>query len=433
MAIVPRDYQAEATEASVEYLLSRKMKGRNGVVVAPTGSGKSVVIAGIAMRLNEPVLVFQPSKEILIQNLGKLASYGYPAAVFSASLDRREIGPITLATIGSVVANPEAFRRFKYVLIDECHAAVNPKGGQFDDFLAAIPQARVLGLTATPFRLASNSMGSELRFLTRTVPRIFNDVVHQTPIRTLYEQGYLTPLDYRVDEVIRREKLKPNAKGSDYTDASVQAEMFEVGFVGKLQAEVERAFAEGRKNVLTFTRFVDESRRLAAVVSGSGLVSADDDRNRDEVLRAFRRGELRHVTNVGIVSIGFDFPALECVVLGRSTVSLAVYYQQVGRIVRPVYAGGYDLSTVDGRLAAIAAGPKPKAYVVDLVGSVKQFGRVEDLELRPSGKHGREWAIYSGSQQLTNRYFFGGDGFDPAVAAKARKRRQFWAKRRATT
>ena len=65
---------------------------------------------------------------------------------------------------------------FRSILIDECHF-VNAKGGMYRDFLNNLENARVLGLTATPYRLASNSFGSELRFLTRTRPRIFKEVV----------------------------------------------------------------------------------------------------------------------------------------------------------------------------------------------------------------------------------------------------------------
>ena len=97
---------------------------------------------------------------------------------------------MTLATIGSVHKAVEKFRGIPYVLIDECHL-VNPKGGMYRDFVAAMENSRILGLTATPFRLATNSFGSELRFLTRTRPRIFKDLVHCSQITDLFADGYL--------------------------------------------------------------------------------------------------------------------------------------------------------------------------------------------------------------------------------------------------
>ena len=405
-----RNYQREAVTAGLAYLTDPKLKGRNGIIVAATGSGKSLVIANIATALNGPCIVFQPSKEILDQNLQKLAHYGYRAAVFSASLGRREIGTITLATIGSVVRHAEAFRHVKYVLIDECHHNTSAKTGMVTDFLSALPDARYLGLTATPFRLATSSFGSELRFLTRTRPRIFRDVVHVTQIHDLVRDGYWCPLVYEDVPIIAREKLKLNSTGADYTDASVQLLFAEVGFVGRLCDEVQRQLTAGRKHVLVFTRFVDEARRLAHAIPGAAYVTADTPaQERERIIRDFRSGRIRVVSNCAVLGLGFDFPELDCVVQARPTVSLAVHYQQIGRAVRPHPT-------------------KAQAHVVDLVGLVKQFGKVEDLVIRPGGKTGEQWTVCSGTRALTNTYFAQRDDLNPQVVAKMQKSRQYWAK-----
>lgn len=430
-----RPYQEAAAVAGVAYLRERRLGDRtvareaSGLIIAPTGSGKSLVIAALATRLDGPCLVFQPTKEILEQNLAKLAHYGYRAAVFSASMNRREIGTITLATIGSVVRHAEAFRALPYVLIDECHL-VSARSGMYRDFLRIMPQARVLGLTATPYRLASNSFGSELRFLTRTIPRVFNHVAHFTQIGDLFRDGYLCPLEYRDVPVLPREKLRLNTKGSDYTDASVQRLFGEVGFVGRLVDEVERELAAGRKNVLVFTRFVDEARRLAAAVHGAAVVTAETPpRERAAILDDFKAGRIRVVTNVGIIALGFDYPELECVILARPSISLALYYQQVGRAIRPVYAPGMDVTTAMGRGAAMAASPKPRAYVVDMVGLVRQFGRIEDIQLTQTGARRDLWIVETGGRQLTNILFAQRDEslVDAAFLTKAEKTRRFWA------
>lgn len=408
----PRWYQREAADAALTYLQNPKLKNRNGIVVAPTGSGKSLVIAEVATKLDGPCVVFQPRKEILEQNLAKLAGYGYRASVFSASMGRREIGQITLATIGSVIRHAEAFKDIPYVIIDEADDAVNPKGGMFTDFLDVVSNARILGLTATPFRLASNSFGSELRFLTRTRPRVFRDVVHYTQIGRLFTEGYLSPLVYREVESIDRTRLKLNTKGSDYTDESVQGHLLEVGFVGRLQAEVERQLDEGRKNVLVFTRFISESERLAKVVPGTAVVTGETPPSeRERILSDFKRGRIRVVANVGVLTVGFDYPELECAILARPSISLRLFYQQVGRILRPHPS-------------------KPVGHVVDMVGLVRQFGKIEDLEMRPGGARGDSWAIYSGPRQLTNQYFHEAANVDPKAVAKAIKNRRFWAKRK---
>src|SRR3990167_2390123 len=410
-AFVLRDYQRAAIDAGLAYLTDEKLAGRHGLIVQPTGAGKSIVIANIVARLPGPCVVLQPSKEILEQNAAKLVSYGYHPAVFSASFGRREIGRITLATIGSVVRYAEAFRGIQYVLIDEVHQAVNPKGGQYLEFLSVLEGARLLGLTATPFRLYSNSLGSELRFLTRTRPRIFRDVIHVTQIQDLVRDGYWCPLSYEAVPVVPREKLKVNSTGADYTDASVQQVFAEIGFVGRLCDEVQRQLDAGRQHVLVFTRFVDEARKLAQVIPGAAYVTAETpSEERAQIVRDFRAGRIRVCAHVAVLGLGFDFPELDCVIQGRPSISLSVHYQQIGRCVRPHPS-------------------KPMAHVVDLVGLVKQFGKVEDLVIQPGGFRGEQWTVCSGTRALTNCYFAQRDDINPKAVAKAQKNRQYWARR----
>lgn len=115
-----RDYQQNASNAAIAHY---KLKnGKNYLMVLPTGAGKSLIIADIAARLNEPLLVFQPNKEILEQNFAKLQTYGiFDAGCYSASVKRKDINRITFATIGSVYNHMEDFKHFRYILIDECH------------------------------------------------------------------------------------------------------------------------------------------------------------------------------------------------------------------------------------------------------------------------------------------------------------------------
>ncbi len=124
-----REYQSEGVQSAVEFMLASHKK--NGLLVYPTGSGKSLVIANIVSQLDAPCLVFQPSKEILEQNLEKFHSYGYRPSVYSASMNRKSVGEITLATIGSVSgvkgakvsreSKAHLFQDFPYIIVDEAH------------------------------------------------------------------------------------------------------------------------------------------------------------------------------------------------------------------------------------------------------------------------------------------------------------------------
>ena len=172
MSYVLRDYQQKASDSAVSFF-NNKAKKTNAIMVLPTGSGKSLIIADIAARLDGHTLVFQPSKEILEQNFKKLCSYGVlDCSIYSASFNSKEINRITFATIGSVKNHPELFTHFKNIIVDECHL-VNPKEGMYKDFFEAV-KCKVLGLTATPYRLSSSrDFGSMLKFITRTKPHVF--------------------------------------------------------------------------------------------------------------------------------------------------------------------------------------------------------------------------------------------------------------------
>lgn len=378
-----RDYQKQAVDVAVNFFQTGNKK--NGIIVLPTGAGKSLVIANIAYRLDAPVLIFQPSKEILEQNYEKLCSYGVmDVGIFSASFGRKEVRKITFATIGSVKSHKDYFRLFRYVIIDECHG-VNAEAGMYKDFIETI-QCKVLGLTATPYRLYSSRFyGSMLRFITRTNPRIFNELLYAVQVRTLLNRGYLAPMNYYQLNVVDTSRLKVNSTGADFTDASVRRYYREIKFNDSLENIVRRLLVAGRTSILVFTRFIDEATHLARAFSDcAAVVSSDTSKgDREAILRAFKQKQIKVVANVGVLTTGFDFPELATVVLARPTMSLALYYQMCGRAIRPF--------------------PGKVSWVVDLCGNYKRFGRVDDLELRQT-KPGI-WAVFSGAKQLTNVYF----------------------------
>ena len=383
---VLRPYQDETADRCVAGLMAPRPE--NGIAVLPTGSGKSLVIASVVSRLDGPAIVFQPSKEILEQNLQKLRSYGFSPAVFSASAGSRRIGDITLATIGSVFRNHRKFAHVRYVIVDEAHLVNSKKDdSMFMQFLAGLPDVRVLGLTATPYRLTTDGYGgSILKFITRTRPRVFTKVWHVVQNGDLFRAGHLARLEYKVVKTgFDRSRLRLNSTGADYTDESVRNHFATLNFSDQIVRCVSRLHELGRRGTLVFTRFVEEAEYVARRVPGAAIVTAKTTRDeRERIIREFRAGRIPVVSNVGVFTIGFDYPELANVILARPTRSLALYYQMVGRSVRPHPA-------------------KEAAYVVDMVGLSSEFGHVEDLELR-EGTHER-WAVWSGGRQLTNVYF----------------------------
>ena len=397
MVYTLRDYQQQSSDAAVRFFSDPNSSKHNGIIILPTGAGKSLVIADIASKIDEPLLVLQPSKEILEQNHAKLMSYGvWDCSIYSASLNRKEINRITFATIGSVMAHLDDFSVFHKILIDECHL-VNPRGGQYKEFIEAVEGRQVIGLTATPYRLGQTidpktigspfpKYGSILKFLTRTRPRVFDSVLYYCQVKTLLERGYLARLRYFDMNRIDMDNVKLNSTGADYDDKSLFKEFERVSFYEYTLSIINRVLhpkdGKRRNGILVFCRFVEDAERLADELCGFCEVvsGATPKKEREAILERFKSGETEVVANVGVLSTGFDFPALDTIILARPTMSLALFYQMVGRAIRPY--------------------PGKDGWVIDLCGSVSKFGKVEDLWLDHDERGG--WIITSNGKQLTN-------------------------------
>lgn len=393
----PRYYQQAAIDAGVSFF--RSDAPGHGLMVEPTGSGKSLVIAGIVDGMDEECVVFQPSQEILMQNWGKLRDYGYYAAIFSASLNRKQTSRITLATIGSAINRLKDFERYRYIIIDECHgvnASTDANNGKksmylrYIEHMQKVNSAKVIGLTATPYRLHTNRYdGANNKFLTRTQDKVFTHVLHYTQIQELYREGYLAKLIYYPVPGFTRKGIKLNSKGTDFNDKDLAQRFKEIGFDNILLRTMLK-LVPIRRSILVFTKFVWEAQSLANRLNSEspGMAAVVSDETppvlRKRLVEQFKSGQLQVMVNVGVFTTGFDHPPLDAVVLARPTMSLSLYYQMVGRGMRP------DPS-------------KTHCKVVDLCENLALFGKVEDLELKAEGKNGDLW-YFSGTdgRRLTN-------------------------------
>lgn len=390
-----RPYQQRASDAGVEFFLDAKRQ-HNALLVLATGAGKSIVIADIAARLNDKVLVFCPSKEILEQNYRKMATYGIPCSMYSASVNMKVISQITFVTIGSVKNEVELFREFKYIMVDECHL-VSSKKGMYKNFLSAM-RRKVIGLTATPYRLETDvkmdwktgkfeSASSKLVMLTAFRRPIFKEIICNVEASELMMQGYLSKLRYfqLMPPDWQEGKLFKNTTGSDYSDRSVRymykATRFNAYVLGIIRRLMTPKDGVKRNGILVFTRFVEDARMIAHNIEGAAYISGDMGKaERERVLKDFEEGRVEVLANAGVLIVGYDRPDLDTIVLATPTLSLARYYQEIGRALR--------------------ISPKKKeGWIVDLCGNVKRFGEVTDLSIRESADG---WEVFSNQTQLTN-------------------------------
>lgn len=203
--------------------------------------------------------------------------------------------------------------------------------------------------------------------------------------------GFLSKIDYFQMNPLGWDEnnLQANSTGADYTDKSVEAEYNRIDFYGYLVSIVKRLLCPkrggARRGILVFTRFLKEAERLTQSIECCEMVSGTTPKSeRERILNDFKSGKIKVVVNVGVLTTGFDYPDLDTVVMARPTMSLAMYYQIVGREIRPH--------------------KDKQAWFVDLCGNINRFGKVEDLKLIDTNGKGK-WAVFSNGKQLTNVIF----------------------------
>jgi DNA repair protein RadD len=383
-----RPYQEEA----ISRLTWSKTLAGNDICVLPTGAGKSIVIAELANRLDEPLLILQPSKEILEQNHAKLTRFVDPweVGIYSASMGEKTVGHYTFATIQSIYKKPEKFTHFNTVIIDECHL-VNPKNlqGMFTSFLKGIGNPKVIGLTATPYRMANNYVPAPwgwraittTKLINRLKERFWSRIVYNVNNGDLVEQGYLTPLEYIDMSKINHDQLPTNKSKSDFDLVAYEAILAENGGLEEALAHAQ----EIGTSILVFCSSVMQAEVLAEATPNSAVVTGTTPKKeRERIISDFRTGQIKMVFNMGVLTTGFDHPELDCIVLARPTRSIGLYYQMLGRGVR------------------LAPGKKT-CKVIDVTSTVKTIGEIETIKLerRTTG-----WELVSSGGTWHNRTLY---------------------------
>lgn len=386
-----RPYQKEAVDAGLKFLTGRSKKP--GIIVAPCGCGKSLLISKIAHEINRPTLVLQPSKEILEQNYAKAVSFGSKPTIYSASCGIKELSAMTYATLKSIKKDVARLKDIGIdtLLVDECHSGYSPEeGSEFMEFMNGFPEAKVLGFTATPCRLRTYSSMlegnySKLNMLTKDEHNFFKKIVHVTQIQELTSQGFWCPLKYErwsFDE----SALMLNSTGAEYTNESIKESIVRNGLNNSIYKRLLQLMNE-RKAILVCMDSIESCNRISEFMNArmgaiTGVVtSLTTKKKREQIISDFKEGKLKVVFNYSTLATGFDFPELDCVMFGRPTFSYSTYYQILGRAVR---------IHLD----------KKEALIVDCCDNMRRFGRIEDLTIEQFPSKG--WCMFAGDQLLSN-------------------------------
>ncbi len=370
-----RPYQHAAVEAIYRHL---RQRDDNPCVVIPTGGGKTPVMATVCRdavgRWGGRVLILAHVKELLEQAREKLhvvaPEMWMKTGVYSAGLKSRDTDkPIIIAGIQSVFRRACELDAFDLVIIDEAHMIPPDGDGMYRKFLndarTVNPSLRVIGLTATPFRMKSGMICGP--------QNILNEVCYEIGVKELIVQGYLCPLI-----------TKGSQTPVDTSGLHVRAGEFIAGEAEDLMNTdelVETACAEiieqtrQRHSVLVFTTGVKHARRIAEALrkmseSDVGTVfGSTSNEDRDRVLADFKAGRLKFLVNVNVLTTGFDAPNIDCVAMVRPTMSPGLYYQMVGRGFR-LFEG------------------KENCLVLDFGGNVLRHGPVDAIRVREPVRRG---------------------------------------------
>lgn len=338
-----RPYQQEAVKRVVGHF---RASSEPALVVLPTGSGKSLVIAELARLARGRVLVLAHVRELVEQNHAKYQAYGLEADIFSAGLKRKEATrQVVFGSVQSVVRNLERFNdaNFTLLVIDESHRVSLNEDASYGQVIEHLrrqnPQLKILGLTATPYRLGQGFIyfrhhhgmvrGSEESF--------FRDCVFEQPLRLMVKQGYLAA-PKRLDMAIEGydfSALKPASSGLFQEEALNRVVAGSRATPGIIEQIIARAV--DRQGVMIFAATVAHAEEIMGYLppaEAALITGATPSQERKALIDAFKARALKYLVNVAVLTTGFDAPHVDLIAILRPTESISLYQQMIGRGLR---------------------------------------------------------------------------------------------------
>jgi len=313
----------------------------NPCVVLPTGAGKSHIVAAICKDAlqNWPetrILMLTHVKELIEQNAEKMLQHwpDAPLGIYSASMGKRQIDSITFAGIQSVRTKADLLGHIDLVLVDECHLINHKDQGGYRTLLAQLklinPQLRVIGLTATPYRLGHGMITDE--------PALFHGLIEPVMIEELIHKGYLSILRSKVT-VSKLSVDGVHKRGGEYIESELQAAV-NTDHLNKSVVDEVISRAEGRKAWLFFCAGVAHAENVCEALQERGIKAAcvtgeTPKLEREQMLADFKSGKLQALTNANVLTTGFDHSAIDLIAMLRPTMSPGLYVQMAGRGLRP--------------------------------------------------------------------------------------------------
>lgn len=354
-----RDYQQDAVAATIKHF---KKTNESAVIVLPTGSGKSLVIAELARLAKRKILVLTHVKELVEQNHQKYESFGASAGIYSAGLKKKQTQQqVTFASIQSAARNLNDFRDpYSLVIIDECHrvnldddsgknegqsegedkTSINQYQKIIQQLISISPEVKLLGLTATPYRLGVGWIYRKhyRGFMRSEQKRPFEHCIYELPLRYLIKRKFLTEPTL-IDATIEHYNfgsLTENSSG-EYNSTAVNQLLNKSHRVTKGIIEQVIELSQKRQGVMIFAATVEHAKEIFRYLphgQGALITGATHSAERDYNIATFKRKDIKYLVNVSVLTTGFDAPHVDMIAILRPTQSVSLYQQIIGRGLR---------------------------------------------------------------------------------------------------
>lgn len=334
-----RDYQQRAIDQLYDWF--SKNESGNPCLVLPTGAGKSHIVAALCKDAiqNWPetrVLMLTHVLELILQNAEKMRQHwpGAPMGIYSASAGRKQLDePITFAGIQSIRRHAEKVGHVDLVIIDECHLVSHKDEGGYRTFLAALrdinPALRVVGLTATPYRLGHGLITDK--------PALFDDLIEPVGIEELIFKGHLATLRSKHTKV-NLDTSGVHKRGGEFIESELQAAVNSDAINRGVVQEVIK-LAGDRRSWLFFCAGVNHAQDMRDMlreheITAECVTGSTPKAERAKIIADFKSGKIQALTNANVLTTGFDAPDTDLIAMVRPTMSASLYVQMAGRGMR---------------------------------------------------------------------------------------------------
>jgi len=365
--MIARWYQKEAEEKTFDFLADHP--GKNPLIVCPTGSGKSFILSSITKRLvdrGDKVLIISHVEQIIEQDYSALLRV-LPeelVGVYSASMGRKEIKRVTVASIQSIYRKANLFGLYDYIIVDEAHTIPLEGSGMYRTLIQGVGKVTVIGLTATPFRLGVGN-------LIDCDDALFDNIIIDIPVEKLIREGYLSSLLTNAT----KNAIDVSGVGTvagDYAKVALSKKVDTNAITLKIVEEL-LSYKDKREHWLLFSIDIKHAEHINKLLVDNGIKSdvihsKQSKQKKTESIKRFKSGDLQCLVSVATLTTGFDCPSIDLIGLVRPTQSPVLHIQMIGRGLR------------------IAQG-KQNCLVLDFAGNIMRLGPINDVHIKIKGKN----------------------------------------------